>query len=154
MEEHVGHLRLVFEVLLHEELFANMKKCAFGVDKMVFLGFVVSVHGIKVDEEKVESIRTWPTPKNATDVRSFHGSSSFCRRFVKGFSTIASSMTELIKKETFEVECDASGVGIGGVLMQEGKLLAYFSENLKGASLDYLTYDKELYALVRVLTHW
>ncbi|XP_060177894.1 uncharacterized mitochondrial protein AtMg00860-like [Lycium barbarum] len=76
-----------------------MKKCAFGVDKVVFLGFVVSVHGVEVDEEKVESIITWPTPKNATDVRSFHGLASFYRIFVKGFSTIASTMTELIKKE-------------------------------------------------------
>ncbi|XP_059289340.1 uncharacterized protein LOC132042847 [Lycium ferocissimum] len=124
IEEHVGHLRQVFDVLLRERLFANIKKCAFCVDKVVFLGFVVSANGVEVDEEKVESIRTWPTPKNATDVRSFHGLASFYRR-----------------------------VGIGGVLMQEGKPLAYFSEKLKGASLNYSTYD-ELYALVRVLTHW
>ncbi|XP_060217000.1 uncharacterized protein LOC132644422 [Lycium barbarum] len=99
MEEHVSHLRLVFDVLMHKKLFANMKNCAFGVDKVVFSGFVVSVHGVEVDEEKVESIRTWPTPKNATDVRSFHGLASFYRRFVKVFNTITSPMTKLIKKE-------------------------------------------------------
>ncbi|XP_059288926.1 uncharacterized mitochondrial protein AtMg00860-like [Lycium ferocissimum] len=54
--------------------------------------------GVEVDEEKIESIRTWPTPKNATDVRSLHGLASFYRLFVKGFSTIASSLIELIKK--------------------------------------------------------
>ncbi|XP_060210581.1 uncharacterized mitochondrial protein AtMg00860-like [Lycium barbarum] len=99
MEEHVSHLRQVFAILLIEKLFANINKCAFGVDKVVFLGFVVSVNGVEVDEEKVESIKTWPTPKNAFDVRSFHGLASFYRRFVKGFSTIASPMTELIKKD-------------------------------------------------------
>ena len=156
IEEHVLHLKQVFDVLLRERLFANLKKCSFCVEKVVFLGFVVSGNGIEVDEEKVESIKTWPTPSNATEVRSFHGLASFYRRFVKGFSSIASPLTELIKKDVpfvwgkeqeesfqalksmlssspllqlpnfdkaFEIECDASGVGIGGVLMQGRKTI-------------------------------
>jgi hypothetical protein len=56
--------------------------------------------------------------------------------------------------KTFELECNASGIGICGVLLQEGKSIAYFSKKMSEPSLNYSTYDNELYALVRVLETW
>ena len=56
--------------------------------------------------------------------------------------------------KTFEIEFDASNIGIKAILLQEGHPIAYFSEKLKGSHLNYSTYDKELYALVRTLQNW
>jgi hypothetical protein len=78
----------------------------------------------------------------------------------ESFSTLKDKLTHASLLQlpnfgkTFELECDASGVGIGGVLMQDGKHVAYFSEKLHGHVLNYSTYDKELYALVRSLETW
>ena len=52
---------------------------------------------------------------------------------------------------TFEIKCDALGLGIRAILMQEGKPIAYFSEKLNRVVLKYPTYDKEMYALVHAL---
>jgi hypothetical protein len=53
--------------------------------------------------------------------------------------------------KAFEIEYDASGMGIGVVLMQDRRLIMYFNKKLSGATLNYPTYDKELYVLVRAL---
>lgn len=55
--EHVERLKVVLDILRKEKLYANLKKCSFCLDRIVFLGFVVSAQGVKVDEEKVSAIK-------------------------------------------------------------------------------------------------
>ena len=100
-EDHVGHLREVFKVLRENKLYANLKKCVFMKNSLLFLGYVVSSEGIKVDEEKVKALTEWPTPKNVSDVRSFHGLATFFSRFIKHFSSNVAPITECLKKGRF-----------------------------------------------------
>ncbi|RDX72678.1 Tf2-11, partial [Mucuna pruriens] len=133
---------------------------------------IPSLKGISVDEEKVKKIREWSTPKNANEVRSFRALASFYRRFVKNFISIVVPLNELVKKDVMfkrddvhekafnllkdkltnalvlclpnfdkAFEIGYSGVGIGVVR------IAYFSEKLSRAGLNYSTYDKKLYDL-------
>ena len=100
LESHVSHLTEILLLLRKNNLFANVDKCTFCVDSVVFLSFIVNKNGVHVDPEKTKVIQEWPTPQNVGDVRSFLGLASFYRRFVPNFSSLASPLNELVKKDT------------------------------------------------------
>ncbi|KAH9649251.1 hypothetical protein KPL70_025912 [Citrus sinensis] len=150
------------ELQRKEKLFANLKKCTFCTDKLVFLGFVVSAQGIQVDEEKVRAIQEWPSPTSVSNVRSFHGLASFYRRFLKDFSTLAALLTKVIKKDVgFNWgEAQEKTFQIIKQKLTNAPLLSLpnfnktFEIECDASALNYPTYDKEFYALVGALETW
>ena len=68
-DDHLHHLRSVLETLRKASLYANMKKCVFGMDHVMFLGFKINQHGVHVEQEKVMAIKGWPPPKNGLRIR-------------------------------------------------------------------------------------
>ena len=186
-EEHAEHLRIVLQTLREHHLYAKFSKCQFWLDRVAFLGHVVSAEGISVDPQKVEAIVDWKPPTNVTEVRSFLGLAVYYRKFVEGFSKIATPLTKLTRKEEkfiwseacqnsfdelkqrlttapvltlpsgsegFTVYCHASKKGLGCVLMQRDRVIAYALRKLKNNEVNYPTHDLELAAVVFALRIW
>ena len=97
-QEHEQHLKTVLQILRDKQLFAKLSKCDFWLKEVTFLGYIVSVEGIRVDPTEIEAIVNWKLPRNVTKVRSFLGLPGYYRRFVKGFFVIASTLTKLLRK--------------------------------------------------------
>ncbi|GKA48079.1 putative reverse transcriptase domain-containing protein [Tanacetum coccineum] len=156
-KEHEEHLKTILELLKKEELYAKFSKCKCWINTVKFLGHVIDSSGIHVDPSKIEAVKNWASPTTPSEIRQFLGLAGYYRRFIEGFSKIAKPMTELTQKnqnEDFVVYCDASIKGLGAVLMQRMKVIAYASRQLKIHEKNYTTHDLELGAVVFALKIW
>ena len=122
------YLRVVFIALRDARLFGNLRKCTFCTHRVLFPGYVVTPQGIEVDKAKIEAIESWSQPKTVTQVRSFVGLAGFYRRFLRDKLTHAPLLQLPDFNKTFELECDASGIGLGGVYKM-ANLLHTFLKN-------------------------
>ncbi|GJZ40004.1 putative reverse transcriptase domain-containing protein [Tanacetum coccineum] len=94
-EEHANHLRMILELLKKEKLYAKFSKCDFWIRIVQFLGHLIDSQGLHVDPAKIEAVKDWASPTTPTKVRQFLGLAGYYRRFIKDFSKIAKSLTEL-----------------------------------------------------------
>ena len=85
-EEHAENLGTVLQILRECQLYAMFSKCQFWLDKVDFLGHVISAEGISVDPQKIEAIVNWKPPTNVYEVHSFLGLAGYYRKCVAGFS--------------------------------------------------------------------
>ncbi|GJW03450.1 ty3-gypsy retrotransposon protein [Tanacetum coccineum] len=162
VEEHREHLALVFKCLRDEKLYCNRKKCIFGQKQVEYLGHIVSSDGVKANPSKITAMTEWPIPRNLRELRGFLGLTGYYRKFVQGYGKIARDphwtyvpvlrLPDFSKK--FTIETDASGQGVGAVLMQEGRPVAYFSQVLGSRAQLKSVYERELMAIVLAVQKW
>ncbi|GKA69205.1 putative reverse transcriptase domain-containing protein, partial [Tanacetum coccineum] len=140
--------------------------------------------GLHVDPAKIKAVKNSTSPTTPIEIRKFLGLAGYYQRFIKNFSKIAKSLTELTQKnkkyiggkdqesafqllkqklceapilallegnDDFVVYCDASHQGLGAVLMQREKVIAYASRQLKPNIVNYTTHDLKLGAVVFTL---
>ncbi|GJV06625.1 putative reverse transcriptase domain-containing protein [Tanacetum coccineum] len=155
-KEHEEHLKAILELLKKEQLYAKFSKCEFWIPKVQFLGHVIDSRGIHVDPAKIESIKDWASPKTPTEIRQFLGLAGYYRRFIEGFSKIANAPILALPEgsEEFVIYCEASHKGLGVVLMQREKVIAYASRQLKVHEKNYTNHDLELGSTVFALKLW
>ncbi|KAK3563211.1 hypothetical protein QTP86_018263 [Hemibagrus guttatus] len=95
MANHQRHVAEVLHWLRAYHLFLKAEKCLFHQSSVQFLGYVIDRSGVRMDEKKVAAIRDWPTPTSVKELQRFLGFANFYRRFIKGYSSITSPLTNL-----------------------------------------------------------
>lgn len=100
--DHFRHLETVLQVLRNNILFVKLSKCSFGMGEVDYLGHTVSGTGVAMDKDKVQTMMEWPQPSNIKQLRGFLGLTGYYRLFIKGYASIDSPLTDLLKKEGFK----------------------------------------------------
>lgn len=97
--EHIKTLEIVLNKFKEHRLTVKPTKCQFAKENMTFLGHQVTKDGINADPDKLRAIDKMPKPENVSEVRRFIGAASYYRRFIQNFAQIASTLTDLTKKD-------------------------------------------------------
>ncbi|GJX91922.1 putative reverse transcriptase domain-containing protein [Tanacetum coccineum] len=143
-KEHANHLRIILELLKKEKLYAKFSKCDFWIRIVQFLGHLIDSQGLHVDPAKIEISKslTELTQKNKKYIWGEDQDSTFQLLKQKLFEAPILALPE--RNDDFFVCYDASHQGLGAVLMQREKVIAYTSRQLKPNEENYTTHDLEL----------
>ncbi len=98
VDSHLDKLALVFQKFAEAGLKLNLSKCSFLKSSVVFLGHTVDKSDIHTNDAKIQVVQQFPVPSSVENVHSFLGLAGFHRSFIKNFATIASPLTQLLKK--------------------------------------------------------
>ena len=126
-EDHLDHLEMVFKRLESANLKIKPSKCLFAARETKFLGFDISIEGIRPCDEKFDAIQKYPVPHNQKTCKRFLGLASYYRKFIKNYSNIVDPINKLLKKNTkfvWSLECQESFNKIINLLINP-PILAY-----------------------------
>ncbi|GFT21347.1 retrovirus-related Pol polyprotein from transposon opus [Trichonephila clavipes] len=144
-KDHLDHLTQVFTLLRDAGLTLNKEKCHFARDKLKYLGLIISKEGIETDNKKIQAITEMKPPKNNREVSKFLGMTDQTH-------TNGAPILQLPNfSEQFNLFTDASGVGIGAVLQQNQKPIAFASRTLNKAERNYTVTERECLAVIWAL---
>ncbi|PKI72750.1 hypothetical protein CRG98_006835 [Punica granatum] len=154
LEDHVEHLRQVFEVLRENSLYVKREKCAFDKRKVPFLGHIVGGGRVRMDPSKMTSIMEWKSPTKKA--RAWEWTDECQAAFDRLKRVVTDEPVPVLPcyEKSFEVETDASDFAIGGVLMQDGHPIAFESRKLSDVERRYTIQEKEMTAVVHCLWTW
>ncbi|WVZ63979.1 hypothetical protein U9M48_013566 [Paspalum notatum var. saurae] len=150
-EEHEEHLRLVLQKLREHKLYTKLSKCEFWLDQQD-----QQCHGLESARGGERDSRISGPSRVLQEGVPFNWTKERQAAFdeLKKRLTTAAVLTLPDLTKSFTVHCDASKEGLGCVLMQEGKVIAYASRQLRKHEINYPTHDLELAAVVHALKIW
>ena len=106
-EDHICHLKQVFQKLEEFKILVNVDKCEFARPQLEFLGHIVDQNGISIPDHRVEAIQRFPKPQTKKELERFLGLYAFVHRFIKGASGIVAALHELRKVKGKQVLSDS-----------------------------------------------
>lgn len=98
-QQHLNQIRELFQVARKENLKFNKDKIQIAVEKIKYLGHVLSSQGIAPDPEKIEAISKFPTPTCKLELQRFLGMATYLMKFVKNFASETFALRQLLKKD-------------------------------------------------------
>lgn len=97
LENHVEHLRRVFEILRSNKLYAKKLKRSFAQKQVEYFGHVISGSSVATDHSKFEVAKKWPKPTTVKELRGFLGLTGYYKKFIKNYGVISK-----LKKDNFQ----------------------------------------------------
>lgn len=100
-DDHLKHLACVFDSLIEGQIFLKESKCSFAQQQLEYLGHIISAKGVAPNLANIKEMVEWPVPTTTNSLGGFLGLTRFYQKFIKGYASIATPLTNLLQKDNF-----------------------------------------------------